>query len=447
MASEANDLGYDFWSSNFYDQGRTPWHKQEFHPKLKANLALFPKTDVPKRFLLPLCGKSVDLIHLYNHCSNWTILGVEFVERGCRSFFQEQNLEFDLEEIQSDLKIFKSKDGRLQMFCGDFFKMKPDMIGGTVDYVWDRGSLVAISPDKREKYLQVVSGLLSAKYVYLLSTVEYDPEVRSGPPHSIPFDIVNTLFAGSQIRILQNKVLENPDDPMKENLFLITENSSKDVVSYWQTRWIEGQSQWHSNEPHFSLVKYLEKLKDGRENLTIFVPLCGKSGDLLFLYKQGFNVIGLEGVTWVVESFFTENALECHKEVVPEIDGFKYETQDGRLKVFSCDIFNMDPNVMGKVDAVFDRGSFEAIYEEDRPRYLELMAKILAPKFRIILNGYEYDNTVFKGPPRHVDHKVVQDMYGNLGKVEILEETENGTQPQRFNLDKMTKFIYLISRD
>lgn len=174
MASEANDLGYDFWSSNFYDQGRTPWHKQEFHPKLKANLALFPKTDVPKRFLLPLCGKSVDLIHLYNHCSNWTILGVEFVERGCRSFFQEQNLEFDLEEIQSDLKIFKvsyklhvllvslrfihqlirliqSKDGRLQMFCGDFFKMKPDMIGGTVDYVWDRGSLVAISPDKREK--------------------------------------------------------------------------------------------------------------------------------------------------------------------------------------------------------------------------------------------------------------------------------------------------------
>lgn len=75
----------------------------------------------------------------------------------------------------------------------------------------------------------------------------------------------------------------------------------------------------------------------------------------------------------------------------------------------------MDPNVMGKVDAVFDRGSFEAIYEEDRPRYLELMAKILAPKFRIILNGYEYDNTVFKGPPRHVDHKVVQDMYGKIG--------------------------------
>lgn len=73
--------------------------------------------------------------------------------------------------------------------------------------------------------------------------------------------ITISVLAGSQIRILQNKVLENPDDPMKENLFLITENSSKDVVSYWQTRWIEGQSQWHSNEPHFSLVKYLEKLK------------------------------------------------------------------------------------------------------------------------------------------------------------------------------------------
>ncbi|TRY67109.1 hypothetical protein TCAL_07645 [Tigriopus californicus] len=447
MTSTENELGHDFWSSKFYDQGRTPWHKQEFHPKLKANLGFFPKTTEAKRFLLPLCGKSVDLIHLYNFCSKWTILGVEFVEQGCRSFFQEQNLEYDVEDKQGGLKIFKSKDGRLQMFCGDFFKMDPDLIGGTVDYVWDRGSLVAISPSKREQYMRVINKLLSPTYVYLLSTIEYDPDVRGGPPHSIPFGDVNTLFEDAQIRILENQVLDNPNDLMKENLFLITEKSPKDVVSYWQGRWVEGQSQWHSNEPHFSLVKYLDKLKDGRDNLTIFVPLCGKSGDLIYLYKQGFSVIGLEGVHCVVESFFKDHDLEYKKEVLPEIKGFKYETLDGQLKIFSCDIFEMQPGVMGQVDAVFDRGSFEAILEEDRPRYMDLMTKILATKFRIILNGYEYDNTVFKGPPRHVDHKVVEEMYGNLGKVEILEATENGTQPQRFNLSKMTKFIYFISRE
>ena len=51
----------------------------------------------------------------------------------------------------------------------------------------------------------------------------------------------------------------------------------------------------------------------------IFVPLCGKTGDLLWLTKEkGHAVIGVEGVESVVKEFFAENSIECDRS---ELDG------------------------------------------------------------------------------------------------------------------------------
>ena len=51
----------------------------------------------------------------------------------------------------------------------------------------------------------------------------------------------------------------------------------------------------------------------------IFVPLCGKTGDLLWLTKEkGHTVIGVEGVESVVKEFFAENSIECDRS---ELDG------------------------------------------------------------------------------------------------------------------------------
>ena len=153
-----------------------------------------------------------------------------------------------------------------------------------------------------------------------------------------------------------------------------------------------------------------------RETMKIFLPLCGKSGDLIHLYNLGHSVLGLEGVHYVAESAFKDNGLDFTKTRVPEIDGFRLATPDGRLVIYACDLFRMTPEVLGPVDTIFDRGSFEAILEVDRPKYVALMKAVLAPKFRIVLNGYEYDNSKFPGPPRHVDRRVVQELYGMLEK-------------------------------
>jgi hypothetical protein len=48
--------------------------------------------------------------------------------------------------------LSQNTDGRLKIVCGDFFALTPEVLGGTVDCVWDRGSFVAIDVVQREKY-------------------------------------------------------------------------------------------------------------------------------------------------------------------------------------------------------------------------------------------------------------------------------------------------------
>jgi len=175
-----------------------------------------------------------------------------------------------------------------------------------------------------------------------------------------------------------------------------------------------------------------------------------KGGDLIWLYNEGQNVTGLEGVPYVAEAAFTENNIPYTKKIVPDIAGgcVLFTSEDGRLRIFACDLFSITPEALGEVEHVYDRGSFEAIDIDDRSKYVELMFKLFGPTFRVVLNGYEYDGTVFDGPPRCVLREQVRRLYeGSGAKVEILEEHDAPERAKKFGLEKMTKVIYLITSE
>ena len=77
-----------------------------------------------------------------------------------------------------------------------------------------------------------------------------------------------------------------------------------------------------------SYFQYMDTLTGGSKSVRFFLPLCGKAGDLVYLYNEGHTVTGVEGVPFVVEQFFRENNLEYEKESLPEIRGWKYNVSD-----------------------------------------------------------------------------------------------------------------------
>lgn len=50
-----------------------------------------------------------------------------------------------------------------------------------------------------------------------------------------------------------------------------------------------------------------------------------------------------------------------------------FQSKNGRMVMYVCDLFDLTEDIIGPVDFVLDRGSLEAVYEADREAYLGLM--------------------------------------------------------------------------
>merc|ERR1712203_163661 len=221
-----------------------------------------------------------------------------------------------------------------------------------------------------------------------------------------------------------------------------------DQIEWWAGRWEAGQSGWHSAAPQPPLVAHLPTLSGGSETPSrVLVPLCGKAGCLNHLLKAGHDVVGIEGVESVVEEFFSENGLTAIRTDIPGVKGGKYSTPDNRITIFACNLFDVTPEMVGKVDAVWDRGSFVALSCDTRPRYAALLKRIVGDSFRYLLQAWEYDTNKYPGPPHSVSVLEMETFFGPWAEISVLKEDVMGPeheQSQRFKVDKMTERIFLM---
>jgi len=433
-----------------WQKGDVSFHLPEVNPKLLDNMDELIGCEksgekVCRDILVPLCGKSKDLVHLHGLGHN--VVGCEGVEQACTEFFSENNIEFTRTPLEGiDGSLFSSADGRLRLFQCDFLALTPEVVGTKIDAVWDIQSLVSINPRDRKQYVRTLRSLLADDFRYLLVTIEYEPFAHLGRPHSISYNAVKELFGSfSNVKFIAQLPAQAPwKSEWKENVFAMV-GGVEDRVQYWQARWATGQSQWNSEKPHQYLLKYLDVLTAGSSSCKFFLPLCGKAGDLMYLYKEGHTVTGVEGVPFVVEQFFRENKLDYEKISMPEIKGWKFKTKDGRLCIYACDFFSLTPALVGEVDAVYDRGALEAINVCDRQGYVKLMQQIVGNEFRYVLNAYEYDDSVFQGPPRNLPRDEVFNLFESK-IVEVLEEADFSDYGQKnYNMTvPMLKVLYSV---
>ncbi|XP_068225240.1 thiopurine S-methyltransferase-like [Palaemon carinicauda] len=201
-----------------------------------------------------------------------------------------------------------------------------------------------------------------------------------------------------------------------------------DRTNEWDKKWSEGRTGWHLEEVNTILRDHSALLLPSPKR-RILVPLCGKTVDLKWLYDAGHTVVGVEGVAQPVVEFFKENNLRYG--TIGFSKGTIYKSLDNRLSIYCCDLFDLDLDTLGKFDAVWDRGSLVAIYEEDRGRYANFIKSVLAPDFRYLLSVVQYTPTPeFSGPPRNIPTELLQKLFGNVCDLEVLES--NGDNREQF---------------
>ncbi len=214
-------------------------------------------------------------------------------------------------------------------------------------------------------------------------------------------------------------------------------------ASFWQQRWQQGKTGFHLDEVNPLLVKYADKMQlaPGQQ---VFVPLCGKSHDLVWLAEQGYRVLGIELSELAVDAFFEENNLSPFK-VKKEALTF-YQT--GLITLVCGDFFKLGKEPLVNVAAVYDRASFIALPEAMRPDYCQHI-NLLCPSQPRLLVTLEYEQSEMAGPPFAVLEDELAADYAQGFNIQQLERMDVLAEHGHFaakGLNRLDESVYILHR-
>lgn len=155
----------------------------------------------------------------------------------------------------------------------------------------------------------------------------------------------------------------------------------------------------------------------------VFVPLCGKSLDMIWLMDQGHEVIGVELSAVAVKAFFRENDLQAVKRRSGE---FMLWTS-GCLRILCGDYFSLRAEDLGHIDSVYDRAALTALPEPLRRRYVERMRALVPSSADIFLLTAEDEEPGECRPShRQLDPEVIR-LYSKAFDIDLVH-VEHGLE-------------------
>lgn len=213
---------------------------------------------------------------------------------------------------------------------------------------------------------------------------------------------------------------------------------------FWQNRWQEKRIGFNQTKVNPLLIKYWSDLNLPAGS-RIFVPLCGKSIDMVWLAAQGYDVVGVELVESAVKEFFSENRI-LHTIINhphnPNIKYYHWQHENQKIEILVADIFSLSIEDIDYIDAVYDKAALIALPADMRPDYSEQIRKISdnAPQFIITLN---YDQSKKNGPPFSISSEQVQQYYGSHYQIAELtsDPASIGSMPEL----KVSEQVWLLS--
>jgi thiopurine S-methyltransferase len=213
---------------------------------------------------------------------------------------------------------------------------------------------------------------------------------------------------------------------------------------FWHQRWLAGQIGFHQQEIHVYLKRYWPRLAlAGGER--VFVPLCGKSLDMLWLAEQGFRVVGVELSEKAVRDFFEENRLQA----VRSTEGALVRWRCDEIELLQGDFFHLAPEVLGDFQAIYDRASLIALPPKMRVDYMRQLAVLCPTRARGLLVTLEYDQTCMDGPPFSVAREEVERLLASEFAHTELEGVDILGDEERFRkrgLNRLIERAYLFHR-
>jgi thiopurine S-methyltransferase len=223
-------------------------------------------------------------------------------------------------------------------------------------------------------------------------------------------------------------------------------------IDFWLERWNNNETGFHQAQinPYLAYF-YGEKgpSNEQRKTLKVFVPLCGKSKDMLWLSQNGYSVFGVECSERAVKDFFEENALNYKHAEKDQHALYMTTDQASLVEIFQGDFFTLQDKDLADVTDIFDRGSLVALPAEMRGQYAVKMAEIQSPGVRTLLVTLTYDQAEMNGPPFSVSEENVHELFSEKFSIEKLcfkDIIDDEPRMKARGLSSLIETVYKLTR-
>ncbi len=215
----------EFWHQR-WQAGEIGFHKHDYNAQMTRFIDLLA-LEQGDHILVPLCGKSLDMIWLRDQ--GFRVTGIEISPLAVEGFFSENGI---VPERSEHTWGQKYQAGDITIFCANFFDVHSSDLP-QVDAVYDRASLIALPQAMRPEYVSHLTQLMPDTTHSLLITLDYPQREMDGPPFSVDEAEVRKLFEQQFIiePILADDCLANEPrfqakglSRLEERVFLLTRN-------------------------------------------------------------------------------------------------------------------------------------------------------------------------------------------------------------------------------
>ncbi|MCX8514435.1 MAG: thiopurine S-methyltransferase [Burkholderiales bacterium] len=193
---------------------------------------------------------------------------------------------------------------------------------------------------------------------------------------------------------------------------------------FWHNAWLSGKIGFNQSEPKQLLTKYFNCLQLQPGDI-VFVPLCGKSIDMLWLLQQGYKVLGVELSPIATQAFFKENNLNFQITTNSKFTVFHGQN----ITILNGDFFNLSHIQLENVAAVYDKAALIALPPQLRQQYAQTLINLLPPKIKMLLFTIVYPQEQMNGPPFSVSTSEITQLYKDKFTLDILEYIEINNIP------------------
>lgn len=234
-----------------------------------------------------------------------------------------------------------------------------------------------------------------------------------------------------------------------KNQFKATANTESIMQKeFWYDKWQADQIGFHLESAHPLLQKFHDQVFASSQ--SVFVPLCGKSKDLVFLAQQHHQVIGNELSDKAVQAFYLENYQLDNAQLTALSD--KLELKHSNLStrglchyslngvsIFQGDFFQLEKDQLKGVEAIYDRAALIALPTAMRLDYVAHL-KTLFNSANLLLITLEYEQAKMDGPPFSVSRNEVDSLF-KFAQIKVLYSKDIIEKEPRFKSKGLESFI------